>query len=97
MIKEQKRGIIELKQAKVCTVEKQSNQDLTVVAFTATHYGRFCSVIEIHKCIGRSDCYSGRNGAITAVTACYAPLRNGSNLILSKKHKKKKLKIEEEG
>ena len=29
---------------------------------------------------------------VTAVTACYAPLRNGSKLFLSKKHTKKKTK-----
>ena len=56
---------------------------------TATRYGRFCSVIEIHSCVGRSGCGNGRNGAVTAVTAWYAPLRNSFKLFLSKKHKKK--------
>ena len=47
-------------------------------------------MIEIHRCIGRSGCYGGRNGAVMAVTACYTLLRNGSELLLSKKYKKVK-------
>ncbi|THG00070.1 hypothetical protein TEA_018131 [Camellia sinensis var. sinensis] len=41
---------------------------VTVFVVTATHYGHFCTVIEIHRCVGRSGCRSGRNGAVTTVT-----------------------------
>ncbi|THG16386.1 hypothetical protein TEA_019181 [Camellia sinensis var. sinensis] len=54
------------------------------VLVTATRYDCFCSVIEIYKCVNRSSCRSGHN---SAVTACYAPLRNGSELLLSDEKK----------
>ena len=54
-----------------------------------THYGHFCSVIEIHRCVGCNGCRSGCNGAVTIVTACYTPLRNGSNCFFRKNTQKK--------
>ncbi|KAF5935655.1 hypothetical protein HYC85_026784 [Camellia sinensis] len=73
---ERRKNAIPLPKVKVYSLKTGSWKALTCGQVTATRYGRFCSVIEIHRCVGCSDCRSGRNGAVIAITACYAPLRN---------------------